>query len=153
MCIVHIEGRCTLAVVRRYQVWIDANGATTLTLANGSASLTTLIGDIKAQSNADVLNDVENTLFVNGAPAPGVATYQSVRDSAKLVFTTAAGNVVTLTVPAPKSSFFLADQETVDPTAAATIIAAALLVLTDEAGNAVTAFQGGFRQPTRRDPL
>lgn len=142
-----------MAVARRYQVWVDAQGRTTLTLANTTGSLATLFAAIKAQSNADVLNDTESSLNVNGAPAPTNAVYPSVRDSAKLVFVTALGNTVTLTVPAPVSSLFLADGQTVDPTAAATIITDALAALTDEAGNAVTAYQGGFRQPTRSEPL
>lgn len=142
-----------MAVSRRYQVWVDAQGRTTLTLANTTGSLATLFASILAQSNADVLNDVESGLSVNGTPAPTAATYPSVRDSAKLLFVTGAGNAVSLTVPAPVASLFLADGQTVDPAAAATIITDALAALTDEAGNAVVAFQGGFRQPTRSEPL
>lgn len=142
-----------MSVVRRYQAWIDAQGNTTLTYVNGSAGLTTLVGQIKAVSNADVLNSVEATLNVNGSPGPAAATYPTVRDSAKLMFKTASGNDVTLLVPAPQQSLFLADGQTVDPSAAAALIAAALGVVTDEAGNAVTTYVGGVRQATARQPL
>jgi hypothetical protein len=128
-------------------VWGDAAGTTTLTQPRGSGSMATLEGALEAASNAVVLLEWEGTENVTAFPTPVAAPYQSVADQATLNFQTAAGNIVRLTLPAPQSGIFLADQYTVDPTNpfVVTIIGAALAVLVDSSGNPVTAFIGGTR--------
>lgn len=143
---------------RRYQVWTDVNGHTRLTLVT-TIDPTLLVPDpsgpvvaaLAAQSNADFLNDVEGTLNQNASPSPASATYQRVVDCAALTFTDAGGNLVRIQLVAPKSSIFLADQETVDITAIGGILAAVVGTVLTPAGGVVTAFVGGVRQPTTKE--
>lgn len=79
------------------------------------------------------------------APAPTAAIYAGVTDRAELLFSTAAGGYYKVQVPAPVASLFLADQETVDPTAAATIITEAIASVVTPDGTALTAYVAGTR--------
>jgi hypothetical protein len=129
---------------RRYMTWIDANGFTRLTLVNGNATLSGVQTQLLAQSNADVLNMVESALTVF-APAPPGGTYRTVGDAAILTFQDAGGNLTDITLPAPLSSIFLADQETVDITQIGGIIGAVVGTVVTPAGGNVTAFVAGVR--------
>jgi len=97
-------------------------------------------------SNADIALDSEAQLFANPSPSPVNATYPSVSDYARLLFQTTAGTLVQVTIPAPQSSMFLADQFTVDSASVAGLLAALILVGTDLAGNAITSYVGGTRE-------
>lgn len=143
---------------RRYQVWVDANGFTRLTLVNTvPASLVTpdpaapVVAALAAKSNAAPLNDTEGTLNVVGSPAPTAGIFQVVSDCAALMFQDAAGNKTRLQLVAPQSGIFMADQETVDPTQIAAIIAAVVGTVMTAAGGVVTAYVGGTRQPTTKE--
>ena len=137
-----------MTLVRRI-AWVDVNGNSRTTQAFTSASLVAVETALLAASNADWLTELETVLNVNTAPAPIAGQFQTVLDSASLWFQTPAGNIVTLTLPAPKSSIFLADLQTVNPASVAGIVSAALAApLTDQSGTAVTVFLGGTRQPT-----
>jgi hypothetical protein len=117
-----------------------------MTALRGSASFATVETDMAAKSNAIVARWWEGPTTIPGGTAAS-AIYPSVRDVAELVFSTPVGTTVTVTLPAPLSSIFQADQETVDPVAIATLIADCLAVLTDGSGVAVTAYIGGIRRP------
>jgi hypothetical protein len=62
-----------------------------------------------------------------------------------LTFTTATGELVNLSLPAPKGAIFKADGVTVDPSAIADVIAACIGNLCTAAGVAVSAYVGGVR--------
>jgi class 3 adenylate cyclase len=135
---------------RRYMAWIDANGFTRLTLLNGTGALlgptlTTVQTTLVAQSNADVLNSVENTLTTN-TPFPPGAVYRSVGDAAILTFQDGSGNLVDITLPAPLSSVFLADGVTVDSSAIALIIGSVIGTVVTPAGGTVSAYVAGYRR-------
>jgi len=97
-------------------------------------------------SNADIALDSEAQIFSNPAPTPTNATYPNVGDFAKLLFQTSAATLVQVTIPAPQSSMFLADQFTVDPASVAGLLAALVLVGTDLSGNPITTYVGGTRE-------
>jgi hypothetical protein len=65
--------------------------------------------------------------------------------AARLQFATSGNASVWLLIPGVNLSCFLADGETVDPTnaAIAAVIAQALVTLTDNAGNPVSAYMAG----------
>lgn len=87
----------------------------------------------------------EGDLIAPPAPAPISAPYASVKDGAALVFQTASGALVRITVPAPDSGIFMADNETVDPATIAALIAAVIADVVTADGIAVTAFVAGYR--------
>lgn len=140
-----------MADTTRSTIWVDVNGKTRQTIVRGNAPLAAVALALAGKSNADFQRDWEGPTVVNAAPLPINATYTSVNDYATLVFTTAAGNLVYITLPAPQSSIFMADQETVDPVAIATIIAAVVGTVLDGTGTVVTAFVGGYRRSSGRE--
>ncbi len=125
-------------------VWVDANGFTRLTLVNGNATLSGVETALIGSSNADVLNSTEAALTVN-MPAPAGGTYRTVGDVAILTFTDGT-DLVNVTLPAPQSTIFLADQETVDITQIGAIIAAVVGTVQTAAGGVVTAYVAGTRE-------
>lgn len=131
---------------RRSIVWVDANGSTRQSLVRGNATLAGVQAALIAVSNADYQSQFEGTEHVNGAPAPISATYQPVGDYVPLVYSTAGGDLVYVTLPSPQAAIFLADQETVNPAAIAAVTAAIVGTVVDAAGNAVVAFVGGVRR-------
>lgn len=103
---------------------------------------------LQGHSNSGVLEWFEgpdNEVFGVGTNA----VYPDVADQAVLVFQTGVGTNVTLTLPAPKLAIFLADATTVNPSAIADVIGAALAELVDGAGNPVTTYLTGFRRNVR----
>jgi hypothetical protein len=138
-------------MIRRYMVWVDANGATRLTFINANAGLGSVQADLLALSQADMLNCVENTLTVY-TPAPPGGTFRSVGDVAILTFTDAGSNLVDITLPAPVSTIFLADEETVDATAIVTLIGDVVGTVQTAAGGVVTAYVSGTRQTKKGNP-
>lgn len=137
-----------MATTRRYTIWVDANGATRLTYLTGNATLSSILTQLVALSNADSLNWTEGTLTAGSASPPG-NTYRSVWDSALLTFTDGAGNLTDITLPAPLTSVFKADQETVDPTAITALISAVVGTAVTNAGGVVTAYVAGTRVPKK----
>jgi hypothetical protein len=131
-------------VDRRYMVWVDANGFTRLTLVNGDAPMTGVQTQLVALSNADVLNSTESALTVN-PPFPPGAAYRTVGDAAVLTFTDGT-DLVDITLPAPLSSIFLADQATVDITQIGAMIAAVVGTVRTSSGGLVTAYVAGLRR-------
>lgn len=140
-----------MADTTRSTIWVDVNGKTRQTIVRGNAGLAAVALALAGKSNADFQRDWEGATIVNAAPAPINALYTSVNDYAALVFTTAAGTLVYVTLPAPQSAVFQADQETVNPVAIATVIAAVVGTVLDGSGNVVTAFVGGYRRSSGRE--
>jgi hypothetical protein len=99
---------------------------------------------LQLHSNADVLNWFEGPP-TNLTPSPVSAVFADVVDLARLTFADAGGNLATLALPAPQLAIFQADSVTVNPSAIADIIAAAVGHLHTAAGNPVTAFVAGVR--------
>lgn len=135
----------------RSMVWVDANGNTRQTLLRGNASLGSVSVALLAHSYADWLLCFEGPTVQNMSPAPTTGAYQNVGDYAVLVYTDGSGNNVYVTLPAPQSSIFLADQFTVDDTQIATIDAAVIGTVLSGAGSPVTAFVAGFRRAKLRE--
>lgn len=135
-----------MANQRQAVVWIDAAGRTrqTIFVVNDPSACirTTLLG----HSNADVLDWFQGDDNFNTSPAPLGLTYPKVTDYAALVFADGSGNQAGLTLPAPDSSIFMADQVSVDPSAIADIISAATTFLVNSAGNTVTTYLSGVRK-------
>lgn len=100
--------------------------------------------EVQGVSNAVFRQNWEGPLAVFSAP-PIAAQYQSVTDWAILSFLTSAGNLLTITVPAPIAGLFKADQETVDPVPAAALIAQVIADVVDINGNPVVGYVGGVR--------
>jgi hypothetical protein len=138
-----------VAIFIRRITWIDAAGGSRTTAITGNASVVAVQLALQNESNGDYATESEAQLFANATPAPVVATYQDVADEADLWYTTSGGTIVQITLPAPKASVFLADQETVDATQVAGITATAIGVVVDPGGNAVVAFLGGRRNRQR----
>lgn len=133
-----------MAAQSRYIVWIDAGGRTRATIPCADPNNTTIMSALQNHSNADVLEWFEGPLNVL-SPSPVSAVFADVVDLARLTFTDAAGSLSTLALPAPKSGIFLADSVTVDPSAIADIISAAVGHLCSSAGGPVTAYVAGVR--------
>lgn len=143
---------------RRTVVWVDYNGftrATYLTGNNGgggSPTLASVESQLLALSNADEQSVWEGPWTVNPAPAPAAAVYQAVGDYAALTYqNTGTGELVYITLPAPKSTIFLADGETVDPTAIAALTTEVTAVIITASGAVVDAFVGGVRRARLRE--
>lgn len=125
-------------------VWADAGGRTRTTQIITAAGSAAVLAALKAQSNADWMQQWEGDLLAQ-VPAPVAAPYQDASDAAVLYFQTAAGATVKVTLPAPVAAIFLADGESVDPAAIAAIIAAVIADCVTADGTAITAYVGGLR--------
>lgn len=132
-------------------IWIDAFGRTRATYVNTGLGSADIQADLKALSLADQIYFWEGDFDVNPSPAPTTGTYQSVADYAVLIFATAGGDLIYLTLVAPSSSVFLADQETVDPTAIAVLIGDCIGNLQNRNGDAAASYVGGFRRQSGRE--
>lgn len=122
-------------------------------LVAGSAS-GPLNGTIQAAMNAAFLFSTQGLPFI-GTTTPVAGQYQSVQDVALLNFQTVPGTSVQLAIPAPQNAIFGANSTVVDPTNALVlaIIAQALGVLADVAGNPATAFISGSKSSRRTEQL
>lgn len=132
--------------LRQSVVWIDVAGRTRVTQFVINATPACIRTSLLAKSNADVVDWFEGDDHFNTSPAPLNLTYPRVTDFASLLFADGSGNQASLTLPAPDSSIFLADQVSVDPSAIADIISAATTFLVNSAGNTVTTYLGGVRK-------
>lgn len=134
----------------RSVIWVDAGGRTRQTLLRGNASLATVQADLLALSNAALQREFEGPVTVNGSPTPANSAYPNVADYAVLVYTDGT-DLVYITLPAPQSAIFLADGETVDPTAIAVLTGHVIGTVTTASGSAVTSYVGGFRRRSGRE--
>lgn len=133
-----------MAKQSRQIAWLDAGGRTRITIPTADPDSSTIMAKLQLHSNATIFSWFEGPLnFPGGAPVS--AMFPDVVDLARLTFQDASGNLTNLALPAPMSSVFLADTVTVDPSAIADIIAAAVGTLVTQAGGLVTAYVGGTR--------
>lgn len=131
-------------------VWGDATGRSRLTILRGSTNPCTVLAALQPLSNAGILWNWDGPL--DGAIGLAVAAeYEGVKQWAQLVFQTATGGLIRVTLPAPHVGIFKADKQTVDPVAIAAFIAAAIGQLADQNGNVATAYIGGTLEPDRSD--
>lgn len=133
-----------MAATKRYIVWQDAGGRTIATIPCASASLNNIMSALSAISNAAPISWFEGLFHLTGL-TPTAADYPDVSDIARLTYADASGLEANLTLPAPQSSIFLADQRTVDPTAIAVLNSVVLGHLCTSAGSTVTTFVSGIR--------
>lgn len=133
-------------------VWQDFTGRTRLTIIKATTNPCSILNLTQALSNAFVLYNWDSSIdgSIGGTTA---AQYQAVSQNCQLMFQTAAGTIIRLTLPAPSATILKADLKTVDPTNAgvAALIAAAVGNLSDGSGNAAVAYLGGVLQPDRND--
>lgn len=133
-------------------VWVDITGRTRLTIIKAHTNPCTILNALQAVSNAGVLYNWDGTID----PAIGVATaaqYQAVQQWCELLFQTAAGTLLRLTLPAPPLSILKADKKTVDPANAGIISLLAQCIgnLSDGSGNTASLYLGGVLQPDKSD--
>jgi len=140
-----------LADQEQTTVWVDVNGRTRATYVCTGLGSADIQADLKALSCADIQRSWEGDVVENASPTPTTGAYQNVADYAVLVFTTAGGDLVYLTLLAPLDTIFMADQETVDPTAIAVLIADCIGNLQTTSGDDVTGYVGGFRRRSGRE--
>lgn len=134
----------------RSTVWVDVNGSTRQTILRGNATLSPVTTQLLALSNAAGFDCWEGPPSGPFGSATA-ATYQTVGDYAELVYTDAGGSLVYITLPAPVASIFMADGETVDATAIASLTAAVVGLVLTGSGAAVSAFVGGVRRAKLRE--
>lgn len=117
-------------------------------------SLLSLYAAIQNACNANLLYATSGTPIV-GSFGPADADYPLAADLATLNFQTIPGSGCQLVVPAPAIAMFGPTNTVVDPTAplTAAIIAAVTGLLTDVAGNPVTAFISGSKASRRVEQL
>lgn len=125
-------------------VWADASGRTRTSFLTTSAGGSAVRAELVAVSNADWLQTWEGDLDAQ-VPAPAGGVYADVADTATLLFQTAAGAIVKVTLPAPDASIFLADGETVDPGEITALISQVLASAVTADGTALDSYVGGTR--------
>jgi hypothetical protein len=140
-----------LAIQRRSVVWNDAQGRTRQTILRGQESviivptLATVASDLQSLSNGAIQTAWEGDEQASVGTAVN-AQYPVVSDYAVLVYADANGNKIYITLPAPQASVFLADGETVDPAAIATLSGDVIGLIVTNANMPVVTFIGGFRR-------
>jgi hypothetical protein len=141
-----------VAVEKLFVEWLDisANFLRTPNYVGSTAALAAYLATLQTCSNAGIAIVTHGTpAFPAGASVD--AQYPSVLDTAVLNFRSSAPATAILTIPAPVSALFLADNETVDSTDPLGIIAAAKTCLSDIFGNLVTTYVSGVRAQRRKD--
>lgn len=135
----------------RSTIWFDAQGRTRQTITRGIDSLiggptlASVQADVAALSNADWMRYWQGTENTQ-TPAPPGGQYIAVGDYAELLFSAADGSQLYVTIPAPVSTLFLADGETVDITQITTLISDVTGCLVTATGSHPTTFVGGVRR-------
>jgi hypothetical protein len=130
----------------------DTTGRSRLTIINAATNPCTILNALQACSNAGV---VWNWDGPRDGPigAATNATYVAVGQNVELLFQTAAGTLLRLTLPAPSQGIMMADNLTVDPSNASivTLVAACIGELSDGNGNTAATFLGGRMRPDKSD--
>jgi hypothetical protein len=113
-----------------------------------------LTSALQAGSNSNLLF-VTQALPAIGTTTPLGAQYRLCQDVALFNFQTVAGTSIQIALPAPLLALFGANSTVVDATNAlsASIIAAAIGTLADNAGNLATAFAGGSKSSRRTEQV
>lgn len=113
-----------------------------------------LNASIQAAINAAFLYSTQGLPFI-GTSTPGITQYHLCQDVALLNFATIPGTSLQLALPGPLVALFGPNSTVVDPTnpLVAAIIAQAIGVLADPAGNPVTAYISGSKASRRTEQL
>jgi len=135
--------------------WIDAKGtylrAGNWALIGGSPA--TLFAAMVGASNAQISFQTQGQPFQD-LSAPVDALYATNQDTLQLTLITSALTYVQLVIPAPVASLFTTGGVNVDTTSAAYLaLAAAVVNLTDSAGNPVTGISAAAKSQRRVDWL
>lgn len=133
-----------MSVERMSIIWVDAGGRSTITAIRTSTGASGILSAILADSNGDFLNKWEGTETVNATPTALDLQYPSIMQQAILSFLASDGTIARVSIPAPNISIFLADGQTVDPTAIGGIITACVGTLAAPSQALATSFIGGF---------
>lgn len=131
-------------------IWADVAGVTQLTLLRSVNSAAPVANALAAKSNAFRQFSWESAETVGAGP-PVAAKYESVGDTADLLYACADNTRLRVRLVAPVSSIFLADGETVDPVQIAAITTAVTANLVGASGSLAASFLGGHRQRWNRD--
>lgn len=132
----------------RSVVWVDAGGSQTITRINSDGGFAGPFVDLLAVTNADWLQEWESVLSLNPSPSATSLDYLSVKSVAIILFTTTGVGLVSLRIPAPKLSIFLADGKTVDfaNTDVVSLVNACVGILANEAGDTAVSYVAGYLQ-------
>lgn len=135
-------------------VWIDVTGNLGITRIDTTSGIGPILSAIIGASTGDWYQCWEGPLSVN-TPVPPGGQYASVVTRASLLFACADGTQVTLLIPSPDASIFMADGKTVDPTATAvsTLITACVGLLVGASGSPVSSYVGGYLMTSASSPL
>jgi hypothetical protein len=136
-----------VASTRTDCVWIDGAGERVIQNIRTASGASSIVAELEAVSQAKVVTSWEGTESAFTV-VPGTGTYITVRQTAVLYFADVVGRVAKLYLPAPDSSIFLSDGQTVDPTTIPSLITACIGSLQTGAGTLVAAFVGGSLFPT-----
>lgn len=138
-----------MAVDRFSMVWVDAAGLTTMNYYDtGDDTGNNVVAAIANHSEAGQLAFWHGDLTVfSPATIPG-GNYQLVQTYAQLFFTTGS-ETVTIKIPAPSTSIFASDGQTVDPSTISDVISSVVGHVVSTAGNLVTAYVAGIIQGKR----
>jgi len=135
--------------------WQDSKG-TYLRAGNWAkigGSAATLFSAMVGASNAQVVFQTQGQPFQD-LSAPLDALYSTNQDTLQLTLITTALTYTQLVIPAPVASLFTAGGVNVDTTSAAYLaLAAAVVNLTDPAGNVVTGISAAAKSQRRVDWL
>lgn len=133
-----------MALVQRSIVWVDSGGRTRQTLPTADPSVGDIMDALVAHSQAAVLRWFEGEVTEPGT-TPAGGTFAPVSDIVTLLFATSGTSVIQLGLPSPSADIFEADTVTVDPSAIADIITAAVGTLQNPAGDVATSYIAGIR--------
>lgn len=133
-------------------IWLDFNGVTRQTVLKSLTGAGAIWAAAQAASAAQVEKSWESVTGTSVGTATNTL-YQSVKQSARLIYQTASGSNLYVTIPAPLRSIFLADGVTVDPSNALVLAvnAAAIGSLSDGGGSTAAVYIGGLLNPSRND--
>lgn len=134
-----------MAFNSQFSIWLDVNGNKRTTYYRFQPAAFAIDTAMQIYSNTRIMERV-TALAQTAIVAPVNAQFKSDADEMDLVFQTAFGNNVTLSVPAPLVANFFGDQYTVNPFAIPLLINACVPNLTDAAGNVCIAFISGVRR-------
>jgi len=132
-----------MSLQTRSIIWIDNNGWTQQTIVGSDPSASSIQTALQGHSNADVLNWWESAPNPNSSPSTVAAVYQTVMDTARLLFVDSGGSLVTLNIPAPMLNIFAADSVTVDPSTIVDLTTAFIAEGRSASGLSIASFVGG----------
>lgn len=125
-------------------IWVDVNGRTRQTIIKTLTGATPVVNAMGPTQLATLQSFWEGDLTITGN-VPAAGNYQALADAYELLFQTASGSILRLTVPGPNINVFLADKVTVDPANAniVALVAACIGLLSDGQGHPAVLYLGG----------